>query len=146
MKFGKYAIIDNVVHTFEQEPDWTWTIKPPTSGDELAMSKFLTNGRIEMGMDGVRREYPATSIEVAHQELALTFGGTTIPADDDAPVAQGGEPILKIGTSTEAIKAVLRTMPNEMVMEIWDALAEAVPGWGPVRPKVKKTASEPTNS
>ena len=146
MKFGKYAIIDNVVHTFEKEPDWTWTIKPPTSGDELAMSKFLNTGRVETGIDGVRREYPATSMEVAHQEIALTFGGTTIPLDDDKPVAQGGEPILKIGASTEAIKAVVRQMPNEMVLEIWNAIADAVPGWGPYRPKVKKSEDSSTNS
>lgn len=56
--FGKYAIIDVVEHHFEKEPDWVWKIKPPSSGDELAMSKFLVQNRVEVDPSGIRREFP----------------------------------------------------------------------------------------
>lgn len=137
-KFGKYAILDAVTHTFEKEPEWFWKIKPPTSGDELKMSKFLVNNRSEVGSDGVRREYPPTNTEIAYREIALTFAGTNIPASDVA-VEDGGEPILKEGARIEAIEAVLAQMPHEMVLEIWDAVGDAVPRWGPYRgPKVEE--------
>jgi hypothetical protein len=139
MKFGKYAIFDEVKHDFKEEPEWYWKIKPPTSGDELAMSKFMVNHRIETGPDGVRREYPPTHTEICHREIALTFAGTNIPLDEK-PVEEGGDPILKPSDAIETIEAMLRKMPHPMVMEIWDAIAEAVPGWGPMRPKVKSSS------
>ena len=129
MKFGKYAIIDKVEHHFEKEPDWVWWIEPPTSGDELNMQKFTVNNRVEQGPDGVRHEYPLTLVEIAHREIALTFGGTNIPDDD-------GKPILGENAPVGAIETVLKQMPHDLVMEIWKAIGEAVPGWG-MAPKVQ---------
>ena len=103
------------------------------------MSKFMVNHRIETGPDGVRREYPPTNAEIMHREIALTFGGTNIPLDEKT-VEEGGDPILKPSDSIETIEATLRKMPHPMLLEIWDAIAEAVPGWGPMRPKVKSSS------
>src|SRR5512133_3261664 len=139
--FGSYAIIDVVEHHFEKEPDWVWKIKPPTSGDELAMSKFLVQNRVEVDSSGTRREFPPTYTEIAYREISLCFGGTTIPKSN-------GEPILKPDARVEQIEAVLRKMPHAMVMEIWGAIADHVPGWGPQRPKGRKnpegSSSSPT--
>ncbi len=139
--FGNYAIIDNVEHHFEKEPEWVWKIKPPTSGDELAMSKFLVQNRVEIDPSGVRREFPPTYTEIAYREIALCFGGTTIPKGGKGgkPVSEGGDPILSDSARIEQIEATLRRMPHEMVMEIWGAIADAVPGWGPQRPKGMKS-------
>lgn len=126
--FGKYAIIDAVEYHFEKEPDWVWKIKPPTSGDELAMSKFLVQNRVEVDATGTRREFPPTYTEIAYREIALCFGGTNIPKAN-------GDPILKADARIEQVEAVLRKMPHAMVMEIWGAIADHVPGWGPQRPK-----------
>jgi hypothetical protein len=139
--FGNYAICDPITHQLEKEPKWFWKINPPTSGDELAMSKFLVQQRVELGTDGIRRDFPPTNTEICHRELALTFGGTNIPADLDKPVEDGGEPMLKTGANVEAVEAVLRSMPHPMVIELWDALADAVVGWGPARPKALTTSS-----
>jgi hypothetical protein len=139
MKFGKYAIFDEVKHQFSQEESWWWKIKPPTSGDELAMGKFMVNHRIETGPDGVRREFPPTNTEICHREIALTFAGTNIPVDSEKPVEDGGEAILKVGSSPEAIENILRQMPHTLVIEIWDAIAQSVPGWGPMRPKARSS-------
>lgn len=138
MKFGKYAIFDEVKHVFSQEDAWFWKIKPPTSGDELSMGKYMVNHRIETDREGIRREYPPTNTEICHREIALTFGGTNIPTDEKT-VEDGGDPILKPGASIETIESVLRKMPHTMVVEIWEAIAEAVPGWGPMRPKAKSS-------
>ena len=134
--FGKYAVVDPIEYHFEKMPEWIWKIKPPTSGDELKMQKFMAYNRYEVGADGVRREFPPTTMEVCHRELSLTFAGTNIPSDVEKPVEEGGEPVLKAAASLETIENTLRQMPPEMVMELWGALGEAVPGWG-VRPKAK---------
>jgi hypothetical protein len=139
--FGKYAIIDPVEHPFDKMPEWFWKIKPVTSGDELAISKFLVQARVEMGVDGVRREYPPTNTEICHREIALTFAGTNIPLDDSTPVEEGGEPYVKEGARIADIEAALRGMPHEMVLEIWYAVGEACPGWGPVRPKAQNSTN-----
>ncbi len=139
--FGNYAIVDKVEHHFEKEPDWVWKIKPPTSGDELAMSKFLVQNRVEVDPSGVRHEFPPTYTEIAYREIALCFGGTNIPkgGKNGKPVEEGGDPILSDGARIEQIEAILRKMPHPMVMEIWGAIADSVPGWGPQRPKVSKS-------
>jgi len=138
MKFGKYAIIDPVTHHFKEEPDWWWKITPPTSGDELARSKFTLQNRIVTDPMGVQREYPPTNTEVMHREVALLFGGTNVPADDDTPILAENQPV-------ENIENVLRQMPHGMVLEIWEAIAEAVPGWGPLA-RVSPTGSPPSKT
>jgi len=140
MKFGSYAIFDEVVHSFEKEPNWFWKIKPPTSGDELSIAKFMTINRVELGPDGVRRELPPTYAEICHREIALLFAGTNIPLDAEKSVEDGGEPVVKIGVTVEKIEAVLKQMPHPMVTEIWDAIADAVPTWGPQRPNAKSSS------
>jgi hypothetical protein len=139
--FGKYAVIVPVTYHFKQEEGWWWKILPPTSGNELEMQRFMVNGRVQVGADGVQREYPPTSTEVAFRELALTFGGTNIPVDDESPVEDGGEPVIKAGASTAEIEAVLSFMTHEMIKELWDAVGDAIPTWGPVRPKAKTSQS-----
>lgn len=145
--FGNYAIIDIVEHHFEKEPDWIWKIKPPTSGDELAMSKFLVQNRVEVDNTGTRREFPPTYTEIAYREIALCFGGTNIPKNGKAgtPVEDGGDPILKEDARVEQIEAALRKMPHPMVMEIWGAIADSIPGWGPQRPKALMDTTSPTS-
>lgn len=140
--FGKYAVIDAVTHNFEQEPDLWWKINPPTSGDELAISKYLVSGRVVTDADGERREYPPTSTEIMHREVALLFGGTNIPLDPDKPVAEGGAPYIDAKMAVEIIEAKIRDMPHKMVIEIWEAIADAVPGWGPMRPKGRKSSKD----
>src|SRR5512138_3418405 len=112
--FGKYAIVDAVEHHFEKEPDWVWKIKPPTSGDELAMSKFLVQNRVEIDSAGTRRELPPTYTEIAYREIALCVGGTTIPkgGKKGKSLEDGGDPVLKDDARIEQVEAVLRKMPH----------------------------------
>ena len=128
MKFGKYAILQPVIHNFEKEPEWTWTIKPVTTSEELSLSQFLTTERVLVAPDGSRIGRPATNLEVALREIALTFGGTNILDDN-------GQPILAPNATIDEIEAVLRQMPNEMTQELYHSLADAIPGWGPIQPK-----------
>lgn len=133
MNFGNYAIISDIEHRFKKEPDWTWTIKPPTSGAEFEINRFLVQGRTQVGPDGIQREFPPTFTEIAYREIALLFGGTNIPEGGKGSASE--KPILKPTATVAQVEAVLRDMPHEMVMEIWGAIADAVPGWGPRRPK-----------
>ena len=137
MNFGKYAILTPVVHTFEKEPQWSWTIKPVTTREELLLSQFLNAERVAVLPDGARIGRPATNNDVMIEEVALTFGGTNIPDDK-------GNPILKSDASLDEVKALLLNMPQEMVVEIWKAVGEAVPGWGPVQPKKKVSSEAPS--
>jgi hypothetical protein len=143
MSFGKYAIVDEVVHHFEKEPDWTWTIKPVTSGMELEMSKFLAHRRMVLDRSGERVDMPPTSMEIAFREIAMTFGGTTIPKDPDKPVADGGEPIIKDNASVGDVEQILRRMPPPMMREIWSAVGKSYPFWGPV--ENAEDSAEPPN-
>ena len=134
VNFGKYAIVDPIEHTFDKMPDINWTIKSPTSGDELKMAKFMVNQRVELGPDGVKREFPPTNTEIAHREIAILFGGTNIKNDE-------GKPALVVGDNIQVIEEFLKDCPQPFVMELWSAIGEAIPGWGSIRPKAKKTST-----
>ena len=136
IKFGNYALIAPVQHDFVKEPKLYWIINPPTSGDELALSQFLSQDRVAMLPDGTRVSRQAVNLEVAHREIALTFGGTNIKAED-------GKLILTNESTVEEIETMLRSMPHEMVMEIWGAIAEAVIGWGPAKKIVPGVVTDP---
>ncbi len=129
MNFGKYAILGSITHHFELEPEWTWTIKPITSGMELERSKFMLHNRVVADVNGNRRELPPTWLEVAYREIALTFGGTNVPKDEDKST-----PLLGTDAPIPEIEACLRQMPQEMVEEIWKAIGQAFPKWGPADP------------
>lgn len=144
-RFGKYATIEPVEYHFKHEPDLYWRIKPPTSGDELEIARFLNTGRVTIGPDGATRDAPPSWLDIAHRELALTFAGTNIPASDGPKVEDGGPPFISVGADVPQIEACLRVMPQEMVLEIWNALADAIIGWGPKDPKAE-TKSEPEAS
>ena len=130
INFGQYAILDGVTHNFEKEPSWWWKIKPVTSEMELAMSKFMAC------VDEPKNRMRAP-MEIAFHEIALTFGGTNIPANPEKKVEDGGEPVVKVGMSTEEIEGIVGLMPPEMLMEIWGAVGRSYPYWGPANPNAK---------
>ena len=136
MKFGQYSIIDGITFNFEKEPNWSWSLKPVTSGTELEMSKFTTHNRMITGPDGQRRELPPTWLEIAHREIAMTFDGTSIPEDTGKSVEDGGKPLLAKDSPIEEVEKVLRAMPQDMVLEIWKQVGKVYPHWGPALPNV----------
>jgi len=131
--FGKYGLVGVTKHEFEKEPDWYWNIKAITSGMELDNSKFLAHRRLVATADG-RTELPPTVMEVAFHEIALCYGGTNIPEDESKAVEDGGAPIIPEGASVDLIKEKLRIFPREILMEIWRAIGEVYPFWGPIDP------------
>lgn len=133
--FGNYAIVSGITFSFQKEPEWEWTVLPVTSGKELEMSKF-NMPKVSIDPDGTRRQIPPTWMELCYREIAMTFGGTTIPKDTEKPVKEGGQPILKDNASLNEIEAVLEEMPQDMVMEIWRKVGEAYPKWGPADPNL----------
>lgn len=136
MKFGKYAIADDVTHHFEKEPDWYWKVKAVTSGMELSMSKFLNHRRLISTPEG-RAELPPTSMEIAFREVALTFGGTNIPLDMNKTIEDGGAPLIEVDASVEQVENTLAMVPRDMFYEIWSAVGEAYPYWGPADPNAE---------
>ena len=133
-KFGNYAIIDPVKHSFEREPDWWWMIKPPTAKDELAVARILSTDRTRMGADGTRENLMPTTLEIAMREVAVTFAGTNIPTSES-----DATPILPRDASWEKVEEFLRDMPREMLLELWHAVGDAVPGWGPAKPRAPRS-------
>jgi hypothetical protein len=131
--FGKYAIVSDVKHALEQEPDWFWIIRPPTAKDEMEVSKILSTDRTKVEADGTRVTRLTTTLEVAICEIAVTFGGTNIPTSETDPT-----PILKTNASLAEVEAALKDMPRALILELWNAVGDAVPGWGPVKPKSAK--------
>ncbi len=133
--FGKYAIIENVRFYFADEPKLWWDIKPPTTGDELALTRFLTTGKAVYGLDGsVQTEGGPSWLDILIFEIALLFGGTNIPADPDKPLEDGGQPFITTKDNVDEIQAKLSRFPLDMITEIANKVAEHVPGWGPKNP------------
>ncbi len=124
MNFGEYAILGDVEHTFEKEPELNWVIKPVTMGAELAMAQFVARDRFAVFPDGARVARPVTTQEISLREIALTFRSTNMK--DEA-----GKPALQGDASIEEVEAFLITMPPAMVLEIWRAVGKACPPWGP---------------
>ena len=134
MQFGKYAIADDLTHNFEKEPQWWWKVRAVTTGMELAMSKFLNHRRLISTPEG-RAELPPTSMEIAFREVALTFGGTNIPLDENKPVEDGGAPFIEKDATVEQVEQKLTQIPHDMFSEIWEAIGQSYPYWGPADPK-----------
>ena len=130
MNFGNYAIVDNVRHYLEKEPTWWWEVKSPTVNDEIALARFIRSD----GEEGIGK----LNIQIAAREIALTFAATNIPQDPEKPVEDGGKSILKKGAPPEQVEQVLEQMPAEMLYEIWGAVGEAVPMWGPRVPELEE--------
>lgn len=125
MDFGKYAVLEPLEHNFKKEPDWYWRVNPPTSRDELELSRFITDGRVIQDKQGGQRIVSRTIVEIMLREIALTFAGTNLPKNEE------GDPVLTEKASVSQIENVLRQMPNEMVKEIWEFVGDHVKGWGP---------------
>jgi hypothetical protein len=126
MYFGNYAMLEPIEYQLQKNPEWSWFIKPPTSGDELALARFINQGRVTISPEGTTRDAPPSWLEIAYREIAMTFGGTTIPKslEDETPV-------LAEDAKLTTVEAVLKAMPHPLVMELWEAVRTHVPGWGP---------------
>ncbi|MCX7596715.1 MAG: hypothetical protein N2235_23805 [Fischerella sp.] len=119
MNFGKYSILTNKRHYLRDESNWWWEFKPITSADELRIVQFWNDGKDH------------TWVEAMWLELALSFGGTNIPADESKPVEEGGEPYILPSDNIDVRIEKLKEMPSRLVRELWDELGKVVQGWGP---------------
>jgi len=127
MNFGKYTVVGSLEHHFELEPEWFWRIRPATSGDDLVMAKYYVEESRAVVIDGKPVEQPPLWMEVMYREIAQLFDGTNIPKDPKKLNVS----VLGKNPSILDIEAVLQTMPEKMVEEIWRALGETNPFWGP---------------
>ena len=133
--FGKYAIVDNAKHTFKDMEDVYWEFRTSTSLDELAMAKFYAERSEDLEGEPDLGQVGPHWIEVMWRELAMLFGGTNLSDSKK-------KPILKDDAGIDAIESVLKQMPQRMIVELWIALGEAVPGWGPSLPKKESNSEE----
>jgi hypothetical protein len=138
--FGKYAIIDPVKYVFKKEPDWYWMIKAPTAADELNVARILSTDRERVETDGTRTKLLPMTLEIALREVAVTFAGTNIPTSET-----DATPILSKDATWEEVEEVLKEMPREMLSELWIAVGEAVPGWGPAKRNLPKSDENTKN-
>jgi hypothetical protein len=133
--FGSYAMIENIRFDFVDEPEYWWEIKPPTAGDELALTRYMSTGKAIFHPEGgMETEGGPSWLDILFFQIALLFGGTNIPVDPDKPVSDGGKPFISEKSTTSVNEERIKKMPMEMVSEIADKIAEHVPGWGPKNP------------
>ena len=141
MNFGKYSVVGSLEHHFDLEPEWFWKIRPATSGDDLVMAKYYVENTRTVIIDGKRVEQPPLWMDVMYREIALLFDGTNIPKDPKKP----GVAILADKAAVGTIEAVLGTMPEVMVEEIWKAIGETNPFWGPRLYQVETPMPNPSD-
>ncbi len=102
----------------------------------MALSRFLMAGTYVM-VEGEKVQVPHTTIEIAFFELALLFGGTNIPKS-----RKDKSPVLPDDAPEGQVREYLKTLPTAVVIELWNALGKACPGWGP---KVDEGEADPKN-
>jgi hypothetical protein len=135
LDLSKYAIISDADYPLQEAPGVTWSFKPPIAQDEVEISKFMNDGPVTAGSGSVTRVIK-TGPEIAIQELALLFGGTTIskgmlaklhkqPEPDDKD-----DPILLPGDDIATKRKVIGSLPSPLYWELWRALGVRCPGWG----------------
>lgn len=124
INWGDYAILDKSKFFFKKMPGWYWIVKPVTGLLEIEYIKFLPS------RDDAQKPW----VEIAIRQIALTFGGTNIPAGTDS-VEDGGTPVIDTSMTVENIEAIINAMPIDMILEIWRMVGRANPGtmWGPAR-------------
>jgi hypothetical protein len=132
--FGSYAVIENIRFNFVDEPTYWWEIKPPTAGDELALTRFMAQGTTVYTKEGMESEGSPSWLDILFYEIALLFGDTNIPEDAEKSIEDGGNPFISSDSSLAVIQERLKKLPMEMLAEIADNIAEHVPGWGPKNP------------
>jgi hypothetical protein len=145
-KFGKYALIQPRRYYFRDEPELWWEVRPPTAGDELALTRFINQGKVTASSEGLTQEEVPTWLDIIFWQVARLFAGTNIPANPDEPVSEGGEPFVKESEPYNIVEEKLQSMPWDMVSEVADAIAEFVPGWGPKNPLSRTKEEEETTS
>jgi len=133
MFFGKYAVLDSPTYYFEKEPDWYWKFRPATSVDAIAKARWYDDKSVPAtDENGEPIKLLPIWFERAIHELAVLFDGTNIPLDPEKPVEDGGKPILDPKASLTEREKVIGGMPPDMLGELWVALGDAVPFWGPL--------------
>jgi len=120
MNFGKYAVVDNVTYNFQEEPDFTWTFRPATVADEIEMQRWIA--------DRTNKGEAPTWAEIAHKQISMVSVSANIP---DAGLENGG--------SRNQFEELVKQLPIEMLGELWQALGEVNPLWGPPRPRRSQT-------
>lgn len=128
MDFGKYAVATPLEYHFEKEPEWYWKIRPVTMGDELEMNQWMVSSATERtAADGTSVTVPPNWIDIAMREISVTFAGTNLVGED-------GKALLKDNATPGQVAEALQKLPKEMFMEIWKAVGQSYPSWGPANP------------
>jgi hypothetical protein len=91
--------------------------------------------------DGTKRESSPTWVEIAYREIALSFGGTNIPVSE-----KDNTPVLDDDAGINEVEVILKEMSTDLIAEIWKALGEANPLWGPRLPRQEKIEKESSES
>lgn len=131
LNFGKYAVLREVTYKFKEEPDWWWLIKPATSNEEIIIQQCVLMNRKyyesqDENGDTIKVPLPPTAGEIAVYEVTVTFGGTNIPSDDDE-----NKPVLTKDASFPDIIEFVRSLPGDMLHELWVAVGQSNPTMGP---------------
>ena len=143
-RFSNYAGNSPVEYHFKRDPGLKWYIKYATAHDEHAMMIFATSAGIFIGTNGQPVTRYPNIVEIAWREIAILFAGTNIPAQEidqdllDACATQEevdklvtALPRLSNNATIDQVEALIGSMPQVMVVELWKALGEINPGWGP---------------
>lgn len=122
MDFGKYATVDNVTYEFEKDPEMKWVFRPVTTADEIEMQRWIAKKS--------KADEAPSMLEVAHKQLSIVSQSAVIPGCG-----------LENGGSRVQFEELLNAMPLEMMGELWQALGEVSPLWGPPRPAASRPAT-----
>lgn len=125
--WGDYIILTNTRHTLAQLPEFYWDIAPVTSRDEINAERELQK-RTKFEPDpagGPPFFIPPVQTDVAVVEIAASFAGCKMPG------SVGGIAPPSKGASFADVLTYVEDLPYSVVQELWKAVGEVNPTWGP---------------
>lgn len=126
VKYGKYTNIIPTTYYLKKEPEWYWVINPPTVAGELAVAQLLATDKRAIGESKSIKTQAPTTLELAIREISVTFGATNIPTSDTDLA-----PLIEPYSTMPEVERIVKTMPRSLLLELWRAVGQAIPGWGP---------------
>lgn len=108
----------------DTETPYFWRMRAPTFRDEERVSREL------------RKKESADVFDIAAVEISAVFVESNFPAGN-SPTLDPTHPdyirALPEGASEQDVREYLGTMPSAIVYQLWEAVQEVAPNWGPTR-------------
>ncbi len=131
MNLSKYAMLGEAKYPLKLEPELYWTFKPVSGAMQIELAKWLQdNAETITDEKGVTYQVPPYWVSAMIQELTLSFAGSNILLSEEL-TGEKAVPMFPEGMPIEEVGKAIALLPMPLLIELWVALKERNPQWGP---------------